>query len=149
MLDQAKIPYEEREYEFDVDNLSGVHMAEENNLPLELVYKTIVIKGDKTGYFVVLLPAAGVIDLKKAAKISGNKDADLVNVKDLEKLTGYVRGGCSPIGMKKKFPTFASDEILKRDDIYVSGGKRGYQLHLKAKDLLAFCQIMVGDLTQG
>jgi Cys-tRNA(Pro)/Cys-tRNA(Cys) deacylase len=149
MLEQASIPYEMREYEFDVKNLSGVHMAEANNLPLELVYKTIVLKGDKNGYLVCCLPAAAEIDLKKVARLSGNKSVELVEVEDLEKLTGYIRGGCSPIGMKRKFPTYASSEMKDKEMIYISAGKRGYQLHLKSADLISFASVVLGDITQG
>ncbi|SRR5574344_558295 len=148
MLERGKIPFTLREYQFDLEDLSGEHMAAVNNLPLESVFKTIVLKGDKKGYLVCLVNAADSIDLKKAAKISGNKAVELVPVSELEKLTGYVRGGCSPIGMKKVFPTYASDKILKPDMVYVSAGRRGLQLVLKAADLIRFCSITVGDLIQ-
>ncbi|MCI2069085.1 MAG: Cys-tRNA(Pro) deacylase [Bacilli bacterium] len=147
MLEQGKIPYEMKEYEYDLKDLSGVHMATVNDLPLDEVYKTIVLKGDKNGFLVCLLPSAEEIDLKKVAKLSGNKSVDLIPIPDLEKVTGYVRGGCSPIGMKRKFPTFAASSLKDKEKVYVSAGKRGFQLHLKSADLISFCQITLGEIT--
>lgn len=148
ILERSKVPFDVKEYEVDEDDLSGVHVAEETNLPCSKLFKTIVLKGDKTGYYVCLLRVDEEIDLKKASKLSNNKSSDLLHVKDLEGITGYIRGGCSPIGMKKKFPTFASDKILKEEDVYISAGKRGYQLHLKPADLIKFCQIKLGDISK-
>jgi len=121
-------------------------------LPCRRIYhpikssRTIVLQGDVTGYLVVLLPVASEIDLKKVARLSGNKSVELVPVASLEKITGYVRGGCSPIGMKKKLPTFASEKLRAFEKIYVSAGKRGLQLYLGSGDLVAFCDIEIGDI---
>ncbi len=148
ILESNKIPFEVKEYEVDEDDLSGAHVAQETNLPPEKLFKTIVLKGDKVGYYVCLLPVLDEIDLKKASKLSNNKSSELLHVKDLEGITGYIRGGCSPIGMKKKFPTYASNKILNTEDVYISAGKRGYQLHMKSADLVKFCSIGLGDVTK-
>jgi len=148
ILQMNKIPFDVKEYDYDEDNLSGVNVAKETNLPCEKLYKTIVLKGDKIGYYVCLIQVDEEIDLKKVSRLSLNKSSELLHVKDLEGITGYIRGGCSPIGMKKKFPTFASDKILLQDDVYISAGKRGYQLHLKSSDLVKFCQIKLGDVSK-
>lgn len=147
MLDRKKIDYQVKEYTFDIKNLSGEHIAKENNLPVDQLFKTILVKGNKTGYLVVCLEANRELDLKKVAALSNNKSVELVPVKDLEKITRYIRGGCSPIGMKNKFPTFASSSILNRDKVYISGGKRGLQIVISPKDLVAFCQITTGDVS--
>lgn len=149
MLERGKVPFKVQEYKYDVNDLSGEHMALLNGLNEDKVFKTIVLKGDKNGFLVAVVNTKDSIDLKKIAKISGNKSAELVPIPSLEHLTGYIRGGCSPIGMKKKFPTYASSKLLIQNEIYVSAGKRGLQLIMKAADLVSFCQIEVGDITQG
>ena len=106
LLDKAKIPYVEQEYPVDEEDLSGAHVASVLGFPPEIIYKTLVLKGDKTGYFVAVIPVLEEVDLKKAAKVSQNKKAEMIPMKDLQPLTGYIRGGCSPIGMKKHFPTY-------------------------------------------
>ena len=106
LLDAATIEYSTKEYEYDESDLSGHHAAEVLGIPAEQVFKTLVTKGDKTGYIVFCIPVDEELDLKKAASVSGNKKVDMIHVKELLPLTGYIRGGCSPIGMKKKFPTF-------------------------------------------
>ncbi len=148
MLDEAGIPYEVVEYDVDPDDVSGVHVAQRASLPLEQVFKTIVLHGDKTGYLVICVPVGDEIDLKKAARLSGNKSVELLRIADLEKVTGYIRGGCSPIGMKKKFPTYASERLSAQDMVYVSAGKRGLQLRIASKDLVAFCNITSGEVTK-
>lgn len=147
MLDRAKIEYDTKEYVYEENNLSGTHIALENDLPIDQLFKTILLKGNKTGYLVVCLEANREIDLKKIAKLSNNKAVDLVPVKDLEKITGYIRGGCSPIGMKKSFPTFATPSILNSANIYISAGQRGLQIIINPKDLVSFCHIELGDIT--
>jgi len=146
LLDEAHLHYEVKEYDVDPDNLSGVHVAMSADLLIDQVFKTIVLKGDVSGYLVALVPVASEIDLKKFARLSGNKSVELVPVAALEKITGYVRGGCSPIGMKKKFPTYASEKLCRLEKIYVSAGRRGLQLHLASADLIAFCDIEIGDI---
>ncbi len=147
MLDEAKIRYEVVEYDVDPEDLSGVHVAQTASLPLEKVFKTIVLQGDRTGYLVICIAVGDEIDLKKAAKLSGNRSVELIRIADLEKITGYVRGGCSPIGMKKKFPTFASEKLSAQDAVYVSAGKRGLQLRVASADLIEFCDITLGNVT--
>jgi len=146
-LDAAKIPYEVKEYEVDENDLSGSHIADEIGLPHEIVFKTLVAKGDKTGPLVFCIPVDLEINLKKAAAITGNKSIEMVHVKDLLALTGYIRGGCSPIGMKKKFPTFVDETATLYERITVSAGMRGAQLLIKVNDLLPFIDAKCVDLT--
>lgn len=136
LLDKAKIRYELIAYEVDENDLSAVHVAAQLNEPVDSVFKTLVLKGDKTGYFVCIIPGAEELDLKKAAKISGNKSCELIPMKELLSITGYIRGACSPVGMKKRFPGFIHESCLNFEKIYVSAGKRGLQLHLDPRDLI-------------
>ena len=147
MLDTAKIPYRVMEYEVDENNLAGTHIAEQIGLAYEMVFKTLVARGDKTGPVVFCIPCDAEIDLKKAARVTGNKRIEMVQVKELLGLTGYIRGGCSPIGMKKKFPTFIDETALLLDEITVSAGVRGAQLLLSAEALMAFADAKPVDLT--
>lgn len=137
-LDAAKIKYEIYEYTVDENDLSGVHIADEIGLPYEITFKTIVTKGDKTGYTVFCLPCHKEINLKMAAAATGNKKIEPVAVKDLLALTGYIRGGCSPIGMKKRFPTYFDSSASEHEKITVSSGKRGAQLLIETEKLLPF-----------
>ena len=146
-LDAAKINYEVKEYEVDENDLSGVHIADQIGLPYAQVFKTLVAKGDKTGVLVFCIPVACELDLKRAASITGNKKIEMVHVKDLLSLTGYIRGGCSPIGMKKTFPTYVDASALEFDTITVSSGTRGAQLLLNRAALLQFIQASTADLT--
>lgn len=141
LLDKAGIEYELIPYEVDEADLSAVHVAEQLGEPVEKVFKTLVLKGDKSGYFVCVIPGADELDLKIAAKVSGNKNCDLIPMKDLLSVTGYIRGACSPIGMKKHFPTYIHHSCKNFDKIYVSAGKRGLQLYLAPEDLMAVAQI--------
>lgn len=141
LLDKAAIEYELIPYEVDEEDLSAVHVAEQLGEPVEKVFKTLVLKGDKSGYFVCVIPGADELDLKLAAKVSGNKNCDLIPMKDLLSVTGYIRGACSPIGMKKHFPTYIHHSCKNFDKIYVSAGKRGLQLYLSPEDLVAVAQI--------
>lgn len=147
MLDAAKIPYEPLQYTVDESDLSGLHIARELNFPPEQMFKTLVAKGDKTGPLVFCIPVAGELDLKAAASFTGNKKIEMVHVKDLLSLTGYIRGGCSPIGMKKTFPTFVDESALRFDRITVSAGVRGIQLLLNSSALLQFIQAKTASLT--
>ena len=147
MLDAAKIPYEILEYEVDESDLSGVHIAEQLHFPQEKMFKTLVARGDKTGPLVFCLPVAGELNLKHAASATGNKKIEMVPVRELLGLTGYIRGGCSPIGMKKKFPTFIDSSAEQFDRITVSSGTRGAQLLLNREALVAFVQAKVLPLT--
>ena len=146
-LDAAKIPYEPLTYTVDENDLSGIHIAEQVGLPFEQMFKTLVATGDKTGPLVFCLPVHREIDLKKAASLTGNKRIEMVHVKDLLALTGYVRGGCSPIGMKKKFPTFFDETVLLQERITVSSGVRGAQLLLSAGELISYLDAKTADVT--
>lgn len=147
LLDSANIPYETRSYAYDESDLSGVHAAEVLGLPCETVFKTLVARGDKTGLTVFCIPVAEELDLKKAAKVSGNKSIELLHVKELLPSTGYIRGGCSPIGMKKKFPTFLDETAMLFDTIAVSAGQRGVQILLSPDELLSFTDATYVDIT--
>lgn len=136
LLDKAKIAYDLIPYQVDENDLSAVHVASSLGEDIECVFKTLVLHGDKSGYFVCVLPGDHEIDLKMAAKVSGNKKCDLIPMKELLPLTGYIRGGCSPIGMKKMFPTYIHETCLSYPYIYVSAGQRGLQLKISPKDLL-------------
>ena len=136
LLDSARLPYAVRTYEFDEDDLSGVHAADAVGMAREAVFKTLVARGDKTGFTVFCIPVAESLDLKKAAKASGNKAVELLHVKELLPTTGYIRGGCSPIGMKKAFPTFFDTSLEGLETVTVSGGKPGTQVELAPADLL-------------
>jgi len=147
ILDAARVSFEVMEYEVDENNLAATHIAEEIGLMPEMVFKTLVARGDKSGPVVFCIPADLEIDLKKAAKVTGNKRLEMVAVKDLLALTGYIRGGCSPIGMKKKFPTYFSHLAAMQEKITVSAGVRGAQLLLKTADLVAFVGAVLSDIT--
>lgn len=146
LLDRAKIRYELIAYEVDENDLSAVHVAEQLNEPVETVFKTLVLKGDRTGFFVCIIPGAEELDLKKAAKISDNKSCELIPMKDLLSITGYIRGACSPLGMKKRLPAFIHESYRDFENIYVSAGKRGLQLHLAPQELIAEIKAVVGSL---
>lgn len=146
LLDKANIPYELIPYEVDEDDLSAIHVAEQLNEPIEKVFKTLVLRGDKTGYIVCIIPGAEELDLKKAAKTSGNKNCELIPMKDLINVAGYIRGACSPIGMKKLYPTYIHDSCKNFDKIYVSAGKRGLQVVLSPVQLIQFISCKVADL---
>ncbi|MBC8596834.1 Cys-tRNA(Pro) deacylase [Qingrenia yutianensis] len=147
LLDKAKIKYDTIEYEVDENDLSGVTIAKKANLDDKMVFKTLVAKGDKTGYLVFCIPVAKEVDLKKAAKISGNKKIEMVHVKDLLGLTGYIRGGCSPVGMKKKFDTYFDETCKNFEKITVSAGVRGCQLLLNTSDITKFTNAKINSLT--
>lgn len=147
MLDKAKIAYEALEYTYDDKDLSGVTIANSVGLPCEMVFKTLVAKGDKTGPVVMCIPVDKEIDLKKAASVTGNKKLEMIHVKDLLGLTGYIRGGCSPIGMKKKFPTFINQTAENFEKITVSAGIKGCQLLVNVAELVNFTQAELCELT--
>lgn len=136
LLDKSKIKYELIPYEVDENDLSAIHVAASLNEDIEQVFKTLVLHGDKNGYFVCVIPGEHEIDLKMAAKVSGNKKCDLIPMKELLPLTGYIRGGCCPIGMKKHFPTFIHSTCLDFNFIYVSAGVRGLQIKIAPSDLI-------------
>ena len=146
LLDQAKISYSLVPYIVDENDLSAGHIAEQLGEDIEQVFKTLVLRGDKTGHFVCVVPGKDEVDLKKAAKISGNKKVDLIPMKELLPTTGYIRGGCSPIGMKKPFPTYFHETCILFDYIYVSAGVRGLQLKINPDDLVKYVGATVCDL---
>lgn len=135
MLDTHHVPYEVLSYEWEEGRGAGVHVAEELHLEEERVFKTLVGKGNKTGHVVFCIPVAKELDLKQAARVSGNKSVELIAVKDLLGITGYLRGGCSPVGMKKLFPTYFDATMADFDAIYVSAGLRGLQVKVDPKAL--------------
>ena len=136
LLDKAKVPYELIPYEVDENDLSAVHVAASLGEDIEQVFKTLVLRGDKTGHFVCVIPGEHEVDLKMAAKASGNKKCEMLPLKELLPTTGYIRGGWSPIGMKKHFPTYIHDTCLSFPYIYVSAGVRGLQIKLAPQDLI-------------
>lgn len=148
LLETAGISYRTAEYEYDENNLSGLNAAEKIGIPAEQVFKTLVTRGDKTGILVFCVPVNMELDLKKAATVSGNKKIEMTHVKELLALTGYIRGGCSPVGMKKKYPTYIDETAILFDEIAVSAGIRGEQVILKPDDLIGFVEGIEGDITK-
>ena len=146
LVSQAKIPCREAFYEYDVDDLSGIHAAEALDLPPEQVFKTLVARGSRTGINVFCIPVCSELDLKKAAKVAGDKDMAMVPVKDLLGLTGYIRGGCSPVGMKKRYPTFFDETCEIFDEIAVSAGERGHQMIVPPSELIALIGAAISDI---
>ena len=138
LLDAAGIQYELIPYSYTEEDLSATHTAAELGENIEQVFKTIVLRGDRTGYLVCVIPGNFEVDLKVAAKISGNKSCEPLHMKELLPVTGYVRGGCSPIGMKKPFPTYFHESCLLYDYIYVSAGMRGLQLKINPEVLIRY-----------
>lgn len=137
ILQQAKIPFQEAFYEFDENDLNGMHAANAIGFPPEQVYKTLVVRGAKTGIHVFCIPVCCELDLKKAAAAAGDKNVALVPVKELLSLTGYIRGGCSPVGMKKRYPTHFEESCLLFDKVAVSAGERGHQMIVDPEALAA------------
>lgn len=147
LLDKMKIEYELVPYAFDPDDLAAEHVAEELGEPIEQVFKTLVLRGDKTGLFVCVVAGNREVDLKLAAKSSGNKKAEMLPLKELLPNTGYIRGGCTSIGMKKHYPTYFSEEMADFDTVYVSAGQRGLQLKLSPFDLAKAAQATFAKIT--
>ncbi|MBR1821250.1 MAG: Cys-tRNA(Pro) deacylase [Clostridia bacterium] len=148
LLKQANIPFETSEYEVDESDLSGVHAARMLGVEPDQVFKTLVARGGKSGIYVFCIPVAEELDLKKCATAVGEKKLEMIHVKELLGLTGYIRGGCSPIGMKKKYPTYIDEIATLFDAIYVSAGMRGQQLILNPEDLRAYTDARFVDLTK-
>lgn len=148
LLDRAKISYELIPYEFDPEDLAAQHVAESLGEDINRVFKTLVLHGaEPRDYFVCIVPGNTEVDLKKAAKAHGTKKADLIPMKELLPLTGYIRGGCTAIGMKKPFPVYIHRTALDFDSIFVSAGQRGLQLRLAPADLISYVNATVADLT--
>ena len=146
LLTKAGIPFDTAQYEVDESDLSGVNAAEALGFAAESVFKTLVARGDKNGLNVFVIPVAEELDLKKCAVVSGNKKIEMIKVSELLPLTGYIRGGCSPIGMKKKFPTYIDETAVLSDKISISAGQRGVQVLLAADDLLSYIGAEYADL---
>ncbi len=146
LLDRAKIAYELVPYDVDESDLGAQHLADTLGEDVNRVFKTLVLHGDKTGHFVCVVPGNSEVDLKKAAKVSGNKKVDLIHMKDLLATTGYIRGGCSPVGMKKPFPTYFHSSCTGFDFIFVSAGMRGLQLKINPMGLVEFVGATVCDI---
>ena len=148
LLAAAKIDFQTFEYEYDESDLSGVHIAQTLGEKPEVVYKTLVAKGDKTGINVFCIPVEKELDLKKCAAVTHNKKIEMIHVKDLLGLTGYIRGGCSSIGMKKQYPTLIDTSAKPLEKIYVSTGKRGGQIYINPLDLANFVGADFADITK-
>ena len=148
ILDRLKISYAIKEYEVDLDDLSAVHVAEAAGMDVKMVFKTLVCRGDKTGVLMACIPGDGELDMKALAAVSGNKRVEMVHLKEVLGLTGYVRGGCSPLGMKKLFPTCIDETAQLFDTICVSAGRRGLQVELRPDDLCAVIGAEYADLTE-
>ena len=148
LLEKAKIAFETVPYEVDENNLAATHVAEQLGEDIKQVFKTLVLHGERTGHFVCVIPGDREVDLKKAANAVGAKKAEMLAMKDLLPTTGYIRGGCSPIGMKKPFPTFFDESALNFDFIYVSAGVRGMQIKINPTDLIEYVGASTADLTK-
>ena len=146
LLDKARIEYNLIPYEFDENDLAAQHVADSLGQDIACVFKTLVLHGDRTGHIVCVVPGNMEVNLKSLAKVSGNKKVEMIAMKDLLAVTGYIRGGCSPIGMKKRFPTFFHTTATDHDVIYVSAGVRGLQLQIAPADLISFVQGVVAPV---
>ena len=146
-LEKEKIDYTIHEYAWNEDNLDAGNAVAQVSVPFEKIYKTMVATGNQTGEIVACIPAESKLDLKKLAAVSGNKKVDMLNIKNLEKTTGYIRGGCSPVGMKKLFPTYIAADAEALDTIVVSAGKRGMQMELTPDELIRITEGTYADVT--
>lgn len=148
LLDAKFISYDLVDYEVDETDLSATTLAKKIGEDIEQIFKTLVLQGDKTGVFVCIIPGNAEVDLKKAAKVSGNKNCVMVQQKELLPLTGYIRGGCSPLGMKKPYPTYIHETCQLFDHIFVSAGQRGLQLKINPEDLIKVTGAVIFDLAE-
>lgn len=146
LLDSAGVSYRTASYEVDESDLGGAHVAQLLGQPVEQVFKTLVLKGERNGHLVCCIPSSCELDLKKVARIAGDKRVEMIPMKQLLPLTGYVRGGCSPLGMKKQFPTFIDETAVLFDDIAISAGERGEQIIVNAEDLAPVVGATFADL---
>ena len=147
LLDRAGIAYELNTYPVDENDLSAIHVAESLGVDAGALYKTLVLRGDRTGVLICVVPGDAEVDLKAAARASGNKSVEMLHMKELLPTPGYTRGGCSPIGMKKSFPTYIHSTCRLYDSIYVSAGVRGLQIRIAPDDLIRTTNASVVDLT--
>lgn len=148
LLDKLKIPYEIKTYEVDENDLSAVHVAETSGLDIETVFKTLVTRGDKSGVIMAVINGNDEINLKHLAKASGNKSVEMIALKELLPLTGYIRGGCSPLGAKKDYPVYLDSKAMTHEKISISAGQRGMQLLLSPQDLVKATNATVADLVE-
>jgi Cys-tRNA(Pro)/Cys-tRNA(Cys) deacylase len=148
ILEKENISFETKEYEVDEDDLSGEHIAKQLGLDCQQVFKTLVARGEKNGIMVFCIPVSEELDLKKASVVVKDKKIEMVHVKELLGLTGYIRGGCSPIGMKKKYPTFIDETAILFEQIYISAGIRGAQLVMNPEDMIRFTDAKAVDLVR-
>ncbi|MBP8598164.1 MAG: Cys-tRNA(Pro) deacylase [Selenomonas sp.] len=148
ILDVLGIGYELKTYEVDESDLSAVHVAASVGMPIEMVYKTLVCRGDKNGVLMAVIPGGGELDMKALAAASGNKRVEMVHLKEVFGLTGYIRGGCSPLGAKKDYPVYLDDSALAQSIIAVSAGKRGEQILLKPADLVQAAKAMTARIAR-
>lgn len=148
ILDTLGIPYEIKEYEVDEDDLSAVHVARSVGMPIEMVFKTLVARGDKNGILMAVIPGGAELDLKALAAASGNKRVEMVHLKEVFALTGYIRGGCSPLGAKKAYPVYLDKHAEEQETIAVSAGKRGEQLLLAPADLIRAAKATVAEIVR-
>ena len=148
ILDNLGISYEIKEYKVDLEDLSATHVAEEAGMAIEMVFKTLVARGDKTGIVMAVIPGAMELDLKSLASVSGNKRVEMVHLKEIQTLTGYIRGGCSPLGAKKEYPVYLDSNAEKQDIIAVSAGIRGQQLLLSPYDLVKAAHAVVASIAR-
>ena len=155
MLDKAKIAYSIKEYEYDEDHLDGRHVASQVDMVPEAIFKTLVLHDNHNEYLVCCVPVLEEIDLKRLAKLADRKSVEMIHQKDLLPVTGYMRGcrwtihmrgGCSPVGMKKQFPTYMDESILNVDEVAFSAGKRGFQMIVRVQDILAYLNVETGDI---
>ena len=146
ILERCKIKFDLISYKVDPEHLDAIHVANELAEDIATVYKTLVLHGDKNGHFVCVIRGDKEVDLKKAAKISGNKKVAMIPMKELLPLTGYIRGGCTAIGMKKNFPVFIDQNALNQEYIHISAGKRGLQIKLSPKDYIDVTSAIIGDI---
>ena len=146
LVEQAGIPCKEAFYEFDENDLNGNHAAEAIGFPNEQVFKTLVARGPRNGIHVFCIPVCFELDLKKAAKVARDKSMELISVKELLPLTGYIRGGCSPVGMKRRYPTFFDETCQLYEEIAVSAGERGHQMIVNPEALVQFIGAEMADL---
>lgn len=146
ILDKAGVAYTLTPYVVDENDLSAVHAAQISGINIAQIFKTLILEGDKNGHLVCVIPGAATLDLKKAAKVSGNKNCAMIPLKDLLPLTGYMRGGCSPIGMKKPLPTYIDELAMQWEHIHISAGQRGLQMRLAPADLAEVTKATVCDL---
>ena len=145
VLDKSSIPYQLQTYSVDESDLSGMKVVEKLNVDLKKVYKTLVLQSNDKQYLVCCLPVNCEVDLKKLAKLSNHKKVEMIAMRDLQAITGYIRGGCSPVAMKKQFPTYFQEDILLLDEVYLSAGKRGVQMIVKPQDIISLVNGQVGD----